>query len=171
MSLYYFGNCRTEAQRAEMERLDAAGICLFCPDILRAHENQQVLWETAHWMVTPNEFPYAGTRLHLLLIPKEHVTDLLDLSSASRADFWEVLASVRSEYGLSNYGLGSRNGDSRYTGGTIRHLHVHVLVGTGDEQNERDEWDERDARDGDDTAEAPPFTPVRMKFSSTPHRR
>jgi ATP adenylyltransferase len=171
VSLYYFGNCRTEAQRAEMERLDAAGVCLFCPDVLRAHEKQQVLWETAHWMVTPNEFPYAGTRLHLLLIPKEHVTDLLDLSPASRADFWEVLASVRSEYGLSHYGLGSRNGDSRYTGGTIRHLHVHVLVGKGDEQDEQDARDEQDVRDGDGIAEAPPFTPVRMKFSSAPHRR
>jgi diadenosine tetraphosphate (Ap4A) HIT family hydrolase len=163
VSLYYFGNCRTEEQRAEMERLDAAGICLFCPEVLRAHEKQQVLWETAHWMVTPNEFPYAGTRLHLLLIPKEHVTDLLDLSPAARADFWEVLGAVRERYGLSNYGLGSRNGDSRYTGGTIRHLHVHVLVGTGDE-------DTREQAEADEGAAPAAFTPVRMKFSSTPHR-
>lgn len=165
MSLYYFGNCRTEAQRAEMERLDAAGVCLFCPDVLRAHATQQVLRETDHWMVTPNEFPYAGTRLHLLLIPKEHVTDLLDLSPASRADFWEALAWVRGRYGLSNYGLGSRNGDSRYTGGTIRHLHVHVLVGTGDAQDAAEA-----GRGGDDGDDGEGFTPVRMKFSSKPDR-
>ncbi|MCX5049803.1 MULTISPECIES: HIT family protein [unclassified Streptomyces] len=152
MTLYYFGNCRTEEQRAEMERLDGEGICLFCPDVIRSHEKQQILRETAHWMVTPNEFPYAGTRLHLLLIPKEHVTDLLDLSSDARADFWEVLAYTKEKYGMDHYGLGARNGDCRYTGGTIRHLHVHVLVGEGEVAADED------------------FTPVRMRFSSSPGR-
>lgn len=70
---------------------------------------------------------------------------------------------MRERYGLSNYGLGSRNGDSRYTGGTIRHLHVHVLVGTGDE-------DTREEAEADAGAAPAAFTPVRMKFSSTPHR-
>ncbi|MFJ6739050.1 HIT family protein [Streptomyces sp. NPDC091279] len=152
MSLYYFGNCRTEDQRAEMERLDRAGVCLFCPDVIRAHDRQQILWETPHWIVTPNEFPYTGARLHLLLIPKDHVTDLVDLTAPARADFFDALASVREKYALDHYGLGVRNGDCRYTGGTIRHLHVHVLVGEGDEQP--------DAQ-GE-------FRPVRMKFSSRP---
>lgn len=152
MSLYYFGNCRTEEQRAEMERLDNAGICLFCPDVIRKHEKQQILWETEHWMVTPNEFPYAGTRVHLLLIPKEHATDLLDLSAESRADFWEVLAYTKDHYGLDHYGLGVRNGDCRYTGGTIRHLHVHVLTGQGEVAADEE------------------FIPVRMRFTSAPGR-
>ncbi|MGW1715786.1 HIT family protein [Streptomyces sp. NPDC002156] len=152
MTLYYFGNCRTAEQRAEMERLDHEGICLFCPDVIRKHEKQQILWETAHWMATPNEFPYAGTQLHLLLIPKEHATDLLDLSAEARADFWEVLASTKDRYGLDHYGLGVRNGDCRYTGGTIRHLHVHVLTGQGE------------------VAADEQFTPVRMRFTSAPGR-
>ncbi|AZS86050.1 HIT family protein [Streptomyces griseoviridis] len=155
MSLYYFGNCRTEEQRAEMERLDRAGVCLFCPDVIRAHEKQQIVAETGHWIVTPNEFPYAGARLHLLLIPKEHVTDLVELSVPARADLFEALRWVKDTYGLDHYGLGARNGDSRFTGGTIRHLHLHVLVGEGDEQ----------------PGGAGDFTPVRMKFSSRPKDR
>lgn len=152
MSLYCFENARTAEQSAEMERLERLGVCLFCPDDIKGHERQQVLWETAHWIVTPNEFPYQGTRLHLLLVPKFHATDMIDLPAESQADFWAVLSEVRERYGLTSYGLGVRNGDCRFTGGTIRHVHAHVLV-------------------GDEAAPAEEFVPVRMRFSSTPDRR
>ncbi len=146
MSLYCFENNRTPEQLAEMRSLDERGVCLFCPDILRQHERQQILLRTRHWTVTPNAFPYAGTALHLLLVPHEHVGDLLDLSAGAQQDFWAVLGQVRERYGLAYYGLGARNGDCRYTGATIRHVHAHVLVG--------------------DTSEDAP--PVRMRFSSHP---
>jgi diadenosine tetraphosphate (Ap4A) HIT family hydrolase len=147
VTLYCFGNARTADQLAEMRRLDAAGICLFCPDGLARHARQRILLQTRHWSVTPNEFPYRGTSLHLLLVPDQHAADLLDLSEEVRQDFWEALAAVAREHKLSHYGLGVRNGDCRYTGATIRHVHAHVLVG-----------DDGDAR-------APP---VRMRFSSRP---
>ena len=147
MTLYCFGNARTADQLAEMRRLDAAGICLFCPDGLARHARQRILLQTRHWSVTPNEFPYRGASLHLLLVPDQHAADLLDLSEEVRQDFWEALTAVAREHELSHYGLGVRNGDCRYTGATIRHVHAHVLVGD----------------DGD--ADAPP---VRMRFSSRP---
>lgn len=151
MSLYCFENVRTGPQLAEMRRLEAAGECLFCPDVLARHNTQQILLRTAHWCVTPNAFPYPGAALHLLLVPGEHVADLLDLSAAAQADFWTVLAAVRREHGLSYYGLGVRNGDCRYTGATIRHVHAHVMAGRGPGQP------------GD-----PDAGPVRMRFSSHP---
>ena len=144
MSLYCFENVRTEEQRAEMARLDAAGICLFCPDYLVSHPGQQILLSTRHWLVTPNAFPYAGTQLHLLLIPDQHVGDLLQLSDEVRADFWVALAAVAEASELRYYGLGVRNGDCRFTGATVEHVHAHVLVGPDDDS-------------------APP---VRMRFSA-----
>lgn len=147
MSLYCFENVRTAEQQARMERLDAAGVCLFCPDGLAGHAGDEVVLRTRHWSVIPNAFPYAGARLHLLLVPDEHAEDLLELSEPARADFWTALAQVRQRYRLTHYGLGSRNGDCRYTGATIAHVHAHVLV--GEEQDE----------------EAPP---VRMRLSSRP---
>jgi len=128
MSLYCFENVRTAEQRAEMERLDAAGICLFCPEHLAAHPRQELLFSTGHWNVTPNAFPYAGTSLHLLLVPHLHVSDLLALPDDARNDFWTALAEVSRRYGLESYGVGARNGDPRLSGATIAHLHVHVLV-------------------------------------------
>ena len=147
MSLYCTDNYRTAEQLAEMERLEAAGICLFCPDSLREHTRQRVLFETGHWTVTPNEFPYAGTRLHLLVVPHQHVNDLLDLDEAALADFWSALRAVRERFGLDYYGLGARNGNCSFTGATIAHVHAHVLVG--------------------DPA-LDPEIPVRMRLSSRP---
>jgi ATP adenylyltransferase len=133
MSLYYLGNYRTAEQLADMRRLEAAGVCVFCPEHLAQDRNQPILHRTPQWTVTPNEFPYRGTRLHLLLVPDEHVTDLVDLSAEAQRDFWSALSWVREHYGLSFYSLAVRNGESEYTGGTIRHVHVHLLQGDVDD--------------------------------------
>lgn len=147
MRLYCTDNYRTEQQLAEMRRLEAAGICLFCPEALREHARQRVEIETRHWAVTPNAYPYAGTRLHLLVVPVRHVNDLLDLDEDSLADFWDAMRQIRQRYNLDHYGLGVRNGNCSFTGATIAHVHAHVLVGDPD---------------------AEPEVPVRMRLSSRP---
>jgi ATP adenylyltransferase len=147
VTLYCLDNYRTAEQLAEMRRLEAAGLCLFCPEGLRSRSAQQVLFRTRHWTALPNDFPYAGTSLHVLLVPGQHVGDVLDLDADVQADFWVALAQVRERYGLTHYGLGLRNGDCRYTGATIVHVHAHVMV-------------------GDPAAE--PEVPVRMRLSSRP---
>lgn len=145
MTLYYLGNHRSDQQLARMRALEAAGICLFCPETVAARADR--LHETPQWTVLPNDFPYRGTKLHLLLVPREHVTDLVDLSPAAQADLWPTLAWAREHYHLTYYGLGARNGDPRYTGGTVAHLHLHLIVGDVDD---------------------PGHQPVRLKLSSRP---
>ena len=140
-------NYRTADQLAEMERLEAAGICLFCPSGLRESGQQRILLETSHWTVTLNTYPYQGTSFHALLVPHQHASDMVDLDPESQQDFWNALAAVRSRYSLAYYGLGVRNGDCRFTGGTITHVHAHVIVGD---------------------AASPTEVPVRMRFSSRP---
>src|ERR1700761_2709275 len=124
MSFYYVGNSRTEEQTAEMVRLEAAGICIFCPQHLGQDDEQPVFFRARNWTVTPNRYPYRGTSMHLLLVPDEHVTDLVDLSPEAQSDFWVALRWVRDNYSLSHYGMGVRNGECCFTGGTIAHLHV-----------------------------------------------
>jgi diadenosine tetraphosphate (Ap4A) HIT family hydrolase len=147
MSLYYLGNSRGAEQLNEMRRLEAEGKCLFCPEHLDTAPTQRVLMRTAGWSVTENRYPYRGARLHLLVIPALHVSDILSLPSDVLADFWVALAWIRETYSLEFYGLGARCGDCRYTGGTIQHLHVHVVVGD---------------------IENPNHEPVRLKLSSRP---
>ena len=150
MGLYCMENYRTNEQLAEMRELETEGLCLFCPDVFLRRARQEILWETEHWTVIPNEFPYKGTALHLLAVPHEHATDLLDLTSAAQHDLWNALTKIRERFDLKYYGLGVRNGDCKFTGATIAHVHAHVLVG--------------DAGSADEV-------PVRMRFSSRPPTR
>jgi len=147
VSLYYLGNHRTDEQLAEMRRLETDGICLFCPEHLARNPSQRITHRTEYWTVTPNEFPYRGTRLHLLLVPDEHVTDMADLSAQAQRDFWVALTWIRDHHALAYYSMAARNGDCEFTGGTIRHVHVHLLQGDVDD---------------------PEHQPVRTKLSSRP---
>ncbi len=144
--LYNLENSRNPAQLAEMTRLQKSGECLFCFDSLASDADHPLLWESESWVVTPNRYPYADSRLHLLLIPKKHAADIVDLEDAALQDFWEGLRWIHTHYSLSHYGLGVRCGDCRFTGGTIQHVHVHVLVGDVD---------------------APGHRPIRLKLSSS----
>jgi diadenosine tetraphosphate (Ap4A) HIT family hydrolase len=148
MSLYYFANHRTDDQLDQMRRLEAAGICLFCPQRLAEDPDQCVVHRGAHWTVVRNRFPYRQTRLHYLLVPDEHVIDMVDLSEPAQLAFWTALAWVRDHHGLTYYGLAARNGDCEHTGGTVRHLHIHLIQGDIDD---------------------PGHQGVRVRLSSRPH--
>lgn len=134
MTLYYLGNARSQEQYDEMVRLEAAGECLFCPERLYPPVTDRVLLRNAEWAVVRNDFPYPGTSHHYMLIPRLHVERLNDLSVEAFAALHEILREFVEDLGLEYYGLGSRNGDPAHTGGTIRHLHLHLIV--GDSQNE-----------------------------------
>ena len=138
---YNLSAARSPEQLEDMLRLEAAGVCLFCPGGL----GQEIVHRTGHWTVTPNKYPYAHTRHHLLLVPDQHVTDMIDLTPEAQADFWPVLAWVKKNYDLTSYGVAARSGDGRFTGSTIQHLHFHVLTGDVDD---------------------PGYQPVRVKLSS-----
>lgn len=129
MTLYCLPNARGTEQRARMLALEAAGVCLFCPQGLASYgSGAGALFESASWLVVDNDFPYEGTLRHLLLIPRGHVRDVLELSPQAREEFWEALDAAKVVGGTNFYGLGVRNGDCAAMGATIAHLHMHFLV-------------------------------------------
>ncbi len=130
--LYYLPNARSPEQRAEMVRLESEGVCIFCPQHYGREGGKVILHANDTWSVAANDYPYSGTKHHLLLLPHDHVTSMAELSPAARDGFWEILDRVRDDFGLDYFGLGSRNGDPRFTGATIMHLHVHIIVADPD---------------------------------------
>src|SRR3954469_23499032 len=60
-ALYYMDHARTDEQRRHMEELEAAGICVFCPEHVEAHHREPIESKGEHWYVTKNDFPYVGT--------------------------------------------------------------------------------------------------------------
>lgn len=149
MSLYYLGNARHAEQAEQMRRLEADGTCIFCPGHLDPPDDPRIVLRMPDWVARHNAYPYPNTRLHLLLVPRRHVPDLLDLTDEELGGLWRMARAVRAEYDLDFYGFGARCGDCRFTGGTIEHVHVHLVVGD---------------------VEHPDHAPVRLKLSSRPAR-
>jgi len=146
MPLYNFDAARSQPQREEMERLDREGVCLFCPEHIHRAKNPIEI-ETEHWMVKKNDFPYKNTSLHLVLIPKTHVPTIAELPPEAQSEFMPLVVKCETVYQLGSYALAMRSGDMRYNGGSIEHLHAHIIAGD---------------------VESPDHQPVRVKVSSRP---
>jgi ATP adenylyltransferase len=132
MGLYYLNAARTEAQRANMEDLETRGICIFCPEHI-IEDKSPIELETEYWMVKRNSFPYRDTKVHMLAIPKEHVTTMTALSKAAQQDFFNILNQCEKQFDLESYAVVVRSGDMRRNGGSIEHLHAHIIVGDTDD--------------------------------------
>jgi ATP adenylyltransferase len=129
MSGYNLTSGRTPEQIEKMKKLAESGICAFCPEHFEEFHDNPIEFQTDHWIVSKNDYPYENTSLHLLLIAKAHVQKVGELSQSARGDFMEVIARVEKEFDLFSFGVGLRAGDFRYNGGSVDHLHAHVIVG------------------------------------------
>jgi ATP adenylyltransferase len=144
---YNFETARYKEQLQQMKDLSKRGICAFCYENIRTEQREPIELETQNWVIKKNDYPYEGTKLHLMLIPKEHVKTFADLSQAAQKDFSKTITEVEKHFKLTSYALGMRSGDFRYNGGSVEHIHAHIVVG--------------------DT-EDPLHEPVRFKMTSRP---
>jgi ATP adenylyltransferase len=125
--LYNLHAARDEEQLAYMRSLEERAVCLFCRPVLLEDPLQTVSHVGTHWSVVANRYPYAGTKSHQLLVPAEHVRAMHELTPEARAALFETLDLVVDRDGLSDYGVGIRNGDPTMTAASIAHLHVHLF--------------------------------------------
>ena len=69
--------------------------------------------------------------VHILLIPKNHITSMADINednSAVVAHIFEVAAKIATEKGFADgFRVVSNCGDS--AGQTVKHLHFHLMAG------------------------------------------
>nr|AIA14874.1 HIT domain protein [uncultured bacterium] len=147
MAQYNTEAARNERQLAKMRDLTERGVCMFCPEHIHKEAPGTVEAETSHWIVKHNDFPYDDTRLHVLIIPKKHVSYINDLSKSAKQEFLEVVQATALRHKLKSYAIAMRVGDMRYNGGSIEHMHAHLIVGDVDNPNHQ---------------------PVRFKVSSRP---
>lgn len=103
--------------------------CLFCR-IVAGEVPATVVLETERTLAFRDIGPQAPT--HVLVIPREHSSDLAALSEADPGLLAEVVATavaVARQEGLdgSGYRVLTNTGDD--AGQTVHHTHVHVLGG------------------------------------------
>lgn len=121
-------NARQPQQAADMVALQAANACLFCTEGL-ALKGKRIFHRGKHWYVTPNDYPYEGTTVHVMIVPNRHITGFADLTEEELLEFPAMLAWVNKEFDIKGAGLFCRYGDTTYTGATIHHFHIHIAQG------------------------------------------
>lgn len=127
-SLYLMEHARTDEQRAHMEALERAGICVFCREHFAEHHREPIEHEGQHWYVTKNDFPYAGTNAHYLIVPHAHVRAFDELPDAAGAELWAIRRDLKKRLDPVAEATVERSGDMRYNGGSVAHFHVHFVA-------------------------------------------
>lgn len=126
--LYYLDAARSEQQRAYMEDLEARGVCIFCPEHVADHHAHPVERQGEHWYVTRNAYPYAGTTAHYLIVPNRHVRSFDELPDEAGAELWAHRRWLKERLAPVAMATVERSGDMRFNGGSVAHLHVHVVA-------------------------------------------
>lgn len=122
---------RTEEQRALMAKIEADGVCPFCKEHFATYHPKPILRETEYWFVTENMSPYEGSSLHLIFVYKPaHISKPKDISPEAAQDLLRLTAEITEEHDIEGGSFFMRFGDPRWNGGSVEHLHAHLLVGT-----------------------------------------
>lgn len=125
-------NARSDDQRRTMERIVEDRVCPFCTENLSHYHQQEILKESSSWLLTPNQWPYEHTSVHLLAIAKRHAESLKDLEPSDFAELLELFQWAEKEYGIESGGVAMRFGDVVNNGASVRHLHAHFIAPSKD---------------------------------------
>jgi diadenosine tetraphosphate (Ap4A) HIT family hydrolase len=127
-ALYDLDAARSDEQRRYMEELEAAGICIFCPEHVGRYHPEPVEHSGRHWYVTRNAFPYAGTTAHYLIVPHVHVSSFDELPDEAGAELWVMKRWLREKLAPVATATVERSGDMRLNGSSVAHLHTHFVA-------------------------------------------
>lgn len=127
-ALYHLEAARSETQRRRMQRLEEAGVCVFCREHTPEADREPVVLSGEHWYVTKNDYPYAGTRAHYLIVPHRHVASFDELPDEAGAELWALKRALKAQLDPLALATVERSGDMRYNGGSVAHLHIHFVV-------------------------------------------
>jgi histidine triad (HIT) family protein len=101
--------------------------CIFCR-IAAGTLPATIVHEDEHTVAFRDVNPEAPT--HVLIIPREHVSSVSDLSDTSGCDAGRLLLAARDiakALGIDSYRLVANTGPA--AGQTVDHLHIHLLAG------------------------------------------
>jgi ATP adenylyltransferase len=140
-------NAREALQVDIMRQLQAEGKCPFCPEYLPQHHTQPILKQGEFWVVTRNMFPYRNTLHHFLLISMVHIESIMDMTPEMAIEALLFRQWLMQEFKLPGGATCERFGDTPYSGGTLHHLHQHVIV---------------------PDLQSPAYVPVRFKIGTNP---
>lgn len=108
------------------------GVCPFCPDNLEKYHKEPILESGEFWVATPNMYPYAGANHHLLLIHREHIEDIAEVTLEAWEELRFVIAAMSKRLSIHGASLLMRYGETKHTGASVAHLHAQLISGSGE---------------------------------------
>ena len=118
---------KNKEYRGVIEAIAQEGMCPFCPSNFKYHKNP-ILKGTGSWFITRSSWPYKNSAHHFLIMTTRHKEQFKELST----DDWQKIVSLVNwavkKFKLKGGGMAMRFGDTAYTGATVCHLHVHLIV-------------------------------------------
>lgn len=108
------------------------GVCPFCPEHLaKYHKNP--IEEKRYWLVTDNMYPYKPTLNHRLIILKEHIEHVKDLSAEAWTELHLICKEESEKRKIEGGTFFLRFGSTKFTGGSVTHIHAHIVQSNPDD--------------------------------------
>jgi len=101
--------------------------CLFCK-IVNKQINSEIIYENDDVLVFKDINPKAP--VHLLLIPKEHVSSIMEIEELGDKqvnEIFRIIAKIAKDMGLDKDGFRVVVNTGASAGQSVDHLHFHIL--------------------------------------------
>ena len=95
--------------------------------MLKNHK-KPILYEGDYWIVTENQWPYDASSNHFLIIAREHAEKIGDLPPGSGDELFFISRLIEREHDIESGALCMRFGKPLINGGTVNHIHLHLIV-------------------------------------------
>ena len=108
------------------------GVCPFCSEHL-AKYHKKPLENKVFWTITDNMYPYKPSKHHRLIIHREHIAHIDQVSPPAWHELMEIFIKEVAERKITGGTLIMRFGDTKFTGASVSHLHAHIVQSDPDD--------------------------------------
>lgn len=127
------GNARSKDQADELKRIAESKFCPFCSEeYMTTNHPHPIEISTPLWYATKNRWQYDNSGFHYVIIMRRHVANIDEVSPEEWSALKTVVSDLEKKHHLKGATLFMRHGDTRYTGGSVTHLHAQLVSGSGD---------------------------------------
>lgn len=101
--------------------------CIFCK-IINKEIPGSVVYENENVLALNDINPQAP--IHIVVIPKKHVKNVVEADSKIIADLFEAINAIAKDKKIDQTGFRVITNCGKDGGQTVEHLHFHILAGT-----------------------------------------